>query len=68
MRDLYRRLEAALTSAGFTVRDGKHRVWRHPSGVVTVLSRTPSDHRAYLNDRAVVRRALRRTGVALEVA
>jgi hypothetical protein len=36
----------ALRAAGFTVRQGKHYVWRHPSGIIVVIARTPSDQRA----------------------
>ena len=63
----YRQLEHALTQAGFTVREGKHRVWRHERGAVVVLSRTPSDSRSYLNDRADARRAMRRVGVTVTI-
>ncbi len=55
--------ERMLIEAGFTVREGRHKVWRHPRGVVVVTSRTPSDHCALMNDRAVIRRALRQLGL-----
>lgn len=57
-------LERALLQAGFTLRVGKHAVWRHPSGRVLVMSTTPGDRRAFLNQRADVRRALRAVGVS----
>jgi len=67
MKDQYRRLEAALEAAGFTPREGRHRVWRHPTGVVAVTARTPSDHRTFLNDRADARRAMKRAGVVVTI-
>jgi hypothetical protein len=38
----------------------KHLKLKHPSGAVVAISRTPSDHRAALNIRGDLRRALRR--------
>lgn len=56
-------LERALVHAGFTLRaGGKHLVWRHPAGPCVTLSATPSDRRAFLNQRADARRALRAVG------
>lgn len=60
-------LERALMQAGFTARVGKHVVWRHAVGIVLVMSNTPGDKRAFLNQRADVRRALRAVGAGVSV-
>lgn len=60
-------LDRALLDAGFRLREGKHRVWRHSTGVLVVQSATPSDRRNFLNQRADVRRALRRVGASVTV-
>lgn len=60
-------LDAALMRAGFTLRLGKHAIWRHPSGRVLTMSVTPGDKRAFLNQRADVRRALRAVGAEVAV-
>ena len=61
-------LDRALLDAGFTLREGRgHRVWRHSTGRVVTMSTTASDQRAWLNQRADVRRALRAVGAAVRV-
>lgn len=60
-------LERALLSAGFTLRTGRHHIWRHPSGCVLVMSNTPGDRRAFMNQRADVRRALRAVGAEVSI-
>jgi hypothetical protein len=61
-------LDRALLEAGFTARaGGKHCIWRHSSGCAVTLSVSPSDRRAFLNQRADVRRALRAVGAAVSV-
>ena len=61
-------LERALADAGFSLRVGKgHYVWRHSTGRVVTMSTTASDQRAWLNQRADVRRALRAVGAAVRV-
>lgn len=57
----------ALTHAGFVRREGRHVVYRHATGRTVVLSRTPSDGRAILNERADVRRALRAVGAEVTI-
>jgi hypothetical protein len=54
------RAHDALTEMGFVlVAINKHRKYRHPSGVITVCSNTPSDHRSADNEIARARRLLR---------
>jgi hypothetical protein len=61
-------LEHALAAASFTLRVGKHRVWRHhPTGVTVTFSATPGVKRAFLNQRADTRRALRAVGAVVTV-
>lgn len=57
----------ALARAGFVRREGRHVVYRHATGRTVVLSRTPSDARAFRNERADVRRALRAVGAEVTI-
>jgi hypothetical protein len=60
-------LDRALADAGFSLRVGKHAVWRHSTGYTLTMSLTPGDKRAYLNQRSDVRRALRAVGAEVRV-
>lgn len=54
-----RELTRAAQDRGFSLhRMSSHAVWRHPSGVQVVTSRTPSDHRALRNAIRDMDRAL----------
>lgn len=56
--DRHRELVLQLLSRGWTIRRGRggHYKLSHPSGKTVVVSRSPSDHRAWLNLRASIRR------------
>ena len=56
--DRHRELMLRLMREGWTVRRLRsgHLKLSHPSGSFVVVSRTPSDHRAWLNLRSTVRR------------
>jgi hypothetical protein len=52
-------LVEAARKAGWRVVEGKHVIVypKDPTKAPVVLARTPSDHRAYMNSRARLRRA-----------
>jgi predicted RNA binding protein YcfA (HicA-like mRNA interferase family) len=50
-------VRAAIRAGCVKVRDGKHVILRAPNGTRVVVSRSPSDHRAADNLRAMLRRA-----------
>ena len=55
--DMLKQLEQRLSRSGcFLVRQGKHRIWRTPSGANLVLPSTSSDWRAERNCLAMARR------------
>jgi hypothetical protein len=60
-------LHQALLDAGFRLREGRHLVFSHTAGRTVVMSRTPGDRRAFLNERSDVRRALRAVGAEVTV-
>jgi hypothetical protein len=60
-----RELARLADDAGFTVtktRKNHHRVTNPEGRTVAVFPNTPSDRRAYLNARAVLRRAIKEKG------
>jgi len=55
-------LELALDN-GATVRDGRHYLFRMPSGRCFTVPKSPSDYRGMLNNMMSIRRILREEGL-----
>jgi predicted RNA binding protein YcfA (HicA-like mRNA interferase family) len=54
-----KKIEELLDDNGFYLaREKNHRIFKRPDGLTVVLAKSPSDHRAYLNQVAQLARVL----------